>query len=153
MLTNADVYFSGDMSKGVVMAIAFGIENEIVHTMPTYTFFYDLIQTSDSIVCDSDDCTSLKFLDKSGKTIETLTTDPKLGSVLASSPKVFEILRRTPDNSAVEDTERFIKYRHVVDGWTYEGDEIIPPVGWYPAPTPSEEALNRFKSNRIQSGE
>lgn len=150
MLKESDVVYSGDLSKGTVMAIALGIDGEIVHTMPTYTFFYDAIKKAASIVCVTEDCSTIDFLNEDGSVFESLTASSFLGSVLASSPVVFELMRRLDDNSAVKDMELFNKLRFVTPGWKYSGLEITPPPGWMPPVPSTSEQRDKLKS--IQNG-
>ena len=68
MLTDDDIYYLyGKENNGLVMAMALGIDGVIVHTMPTFTFFYDLINNSSSVVCLNDSCSLVNFLDDNGK--------------------------------------------------------------------------------------
>jgi len=145
MLKDSDIIYSGDLSKGTVMAIALGLDGEIVHTIPTYTFFYDAIKKASSIVCVTEDCSTIDFLNKDGSVFESLTTNSFLGSILASSPVVFELMRRLDDNSAVKDMELFNKFRFVTPGWTYSGKNIIPPKGWTPPKPPTSEDRDKLK--------
>ena len=135
MLINDDIYYIyGKEGKGRVMALAFGIDGVIVHTMPTFTFFYDMINNSSNIVCINDDCSLVNFLDEDNNVTQTLQTNSKLGSILTSSPVVFELMRRNEDNTAIEPSSIPPKNREVVEGWRYDNNGLIAPEGWVPKP-------------------
>ncbi len=144
MITDNDIYYSfGKQGEGVIAAIAFGIDGYIVETMSTYTSFIDLINLSSYIECINDDCSMVNFMDKSGLIIQTLKTNSKLGSILASEPVVFELMRRNPDNSAVEPSSIPAKNREVVEGWRYDDNGLIPPEGWTPSIPPTLEEMRQ----------
>ncbi len=135
MLIDDDIYYLyGKEGKGRVMALAFGLDGVIVHTMPTFTFFYDMINSSNNIVCVNDDCSLVNFLDDNENIIETLQTNSKLGSILTSSPKIFELMRRNEDNTPIEASTIPPKNREVIEGWRYNENGLIAPYGWEPKP-------------------
>lgn len=47
--------------------------------------FKSLIRQSDTIECVNDDCSVVRFLDKDGNELETLSTTSELGSLLSSN--------------------------------------------------------------------
>lgn len=114
------------MPKDTVVALAFGLDGEIVYTLTSYVSFYELIKNSASIVCKTNSCDVVDFLDESGSIVETLIVDDMFGSILASSPKVFVLLKRSADNLSVEDHGERPWYRNVTPGWKYDESGILP---------------------------
>lgn len=125
MLTIDDIQWPPQRPKDAIIALAFGIDGEIVHTIVTYDKFYELIKTSASIVCKSDNCDVVDFLDESGNVIETLTANSLLGSVLASSPEIFVLIRRSKDNLQIIDPGKHPWYGKVEPGWKYNENGIL----------------------------
>lgn len=100
MLTDNDIYFSeqddaaakalvnvGDRYE--VKHISFGFDGQVVHSMATHESFVTLFQSASSIECVDEDCSIVKFIGKDNEELETLNTDSKLGSILASNPTLW----------------------------------------------------------------
>lgn len=140
MLTKEDIIYSGQQTDRVIMACALGIEGEVIITIATFLDVFELLLNSEAIVCAADDCGSVEVL-KDGEVVETLAiNDAFLGSVLASSPDIMELVRRNPDNSLPELTDELRIKMSVVPGWAYDQSGFIPPPGWVlPPPRTPEE--------------
>lgn len=126
MLTTEDIQWPPQKPKHPLIALAFGIDGEIVHTIVTYVPFYEMILNSSSIICKSDSCNTVEFIDKKGLSITTLTTTPLFGSVLASSPDIFVLSQRSEDNASIVDPGKHPWYRSVEPGWKYDENGILP---------------------------
>lgn len=126
MITIEDIQWPPQRPKEAIISLAFGIDGEIVHTLVTYVKFYNLIVNSDKIVCKSDNCDIVDFLDKQENIIETLYANPLLGSILASSPKIFILSQRSEDNSKLINSGKHPWYRNVEPGWKYDESGILP---------------------------
>lgn len=126
MLTNEDIHWPPQKPRDAVISLAFGFDGEIVHTLTTYVYFYNLITDAKNIVCKTETCDVVEFLNSEGAVIETLQTTPLLGSILASSPAVFVLVRRSEDNSKVVDEGKHPWYRKVEPGWKYDERGILP---------------------------
>jgi hypothetical protein len=152
MLTKNDIVYSGQQTDRVIMAIALGIEGEVVLTIPTFVDFYEFLLANKNVVCASEDCNVVNFVDGE-EVIQTLFVDSLWGSVLASNPDIMEIVRRNPDNSPAELTDELRTKMAVVPGWTYDESGFIPPEGWELLPLPTEEQVRALQNLREQSGE
>lgn len=126
MLTTDDITWPPLKPKHPLIALAFGIDGEIVKTLVTYVPFYKLIINAESIVCKSEQCDVVEFVDNRGISITTLHTDPMFGSLLASSPDIFVLSQRSDDNSSVLDSGKHPWYRSVEAGWKYDENGILP---------------------------
>lgn len=126
MLTLDDVRWPPQKPKDAIIALAFGIDGEIVHTLVTYENFYELITTSASIVCKSENCDTVDFVNEFGCITNTLQADPLLCSVLASSPEIFVLLRRSKDNLQIVEPGKHPWYGRVEPGWKYDESGILP---------------------------
>lgn len=149
MLTKADITYSGQETDRVIMAIALGIDGEVLITIPTFVDFYEFLLENTETVCADEDCSVVNYI-KDGEVIETLSVDPFLGSVLASKPDILEIIRRNPDNTLPERTEELRARVAVVPGWTYDSTGFIAPPGWVLPPLPTKEAQEQAQ-NRLQN--
>jgi len=109
---------------GIPVAVALGIQGEVVHTFVTYEWFFDLLKRGLEVRPNNDNYTSIQFFD--GETlVESLECSEMLGAILLSSPDVIEITRggNDPNN----------KNRYVHMGWTYDENlEFITPEGFDP---------------------
>lgn len=126
MLTTEDIQWPPKKPKHPLVALAFGIDGEIVHTMVTYVPFYKMILEAKSIVCKSENCNVVDFIDDRGLVITSLSTTPLFGSLLASSPDIFVLSQRSEDNSKMVDTGNPSWYRSVEAGWKYDESGILP---------------------------
>ena len=126
MLTSEDFEWPPKRPKDALISLAFGIDGEIVYTLVTYVNFYELLTKTSSIRCKSDNCDVVEFWDESDNLIETLQAGALFGSVLASSPKIFVLVRRSKDNSTVEFMDERPWYRKVEPGWKYDESGILP---------------------------
>jgi hypothetical protein len=152
MLTKNDIVYSGQQTDRVIMAIALGIDGEVVLTIPTFVDFYEFLLANKTVVCVTDDCDVVNFVN-GDEVVETLSVDPLWGSVLASNPDIMEIVRRNPDNSLIELTDEIRTKMAVVPGWTYDSTGFITPEGWALLPLPTEEQVRALQNLREQSGE
>jgi len=125
MLTDEDIYWPPQKPKDAIISLAFGFDGEIVHTVVTYVYFYHLILNS-QIVCKTDSCNVVDFINSNGAVVETLQTTSLFGSILASSPAVFVLAQRSSDNSTVVDEGKHPWYRKVEPGWKYDESGILP---------------------------
>jgi hypothetical protein len=140
MLTKEDIIYSGQETPRVIMALALGIDGDVLIAIPTFVDVYELLLSSTSIVCSDEECGTVDII-KDGEVIETLSlNDPFMGSVLASNPDVLEIVRRNPDNSFPELTDEIRTKMAVTPGWTYDESGFITPDNWIlpPARTASQ---------------
>jgi hypothetical protein len=129
MLTKEDITYSLQETDRVIMAVALGIDGEVLITLPTFVDVYEML-TENTIVCSTENCDTIDIV-KDDEVIETIyLNDPFLGSVLASSPDIIELVRRNPDNSIPEMTPEVRTKMAVVPGWTYDESTFIPPAGW-----------------------
>jgi hypothetical protein len=129
MLTKEDITYSLQETDRVIMAVAFGIDGEVLITIPTFVDVYELL-TTNTIVCSTENCDTINIVNND-EIIETIyLNDPFLGSVLSSSPDIMELVRRNPDNSIPEMTPEIRTKMSVVPGWTYDESGFIPPAGW-----------------------
>ncbi len=150
MLTTEDITYSGQETDKVIMAIALGIDGEVLVAIPTFVDFYDLLVENTEVVCVTEDCTVVNYL-KDGEVVETLSVSAFLGSVLASNPDVLEIVRRNPDNTFPEITDELRTRMAVGPGWQYDSSGFITPPGWTLPPLPTkekEEKLKEFLNNQ-----
>jgi len=109
---------------GIPVAVALGIQGEVVHTFVTYEWFFDLLKRGLEVRPNNDNYTSVQFFDGEDL-IESLECSEMLGAILLSSPDVIEITRggNDPNN----------KNRYVHMGWTYDENlEFITPEGFDP---------------------
>jgi hypothetical protein len=99
MLTDTDIYFSeGDLQslldeavsgqEIINEALAFYLNNAMVHYMHCKSMFKTLVYTAVTVECVNDDCSTVRFLDKDGIELETLSTTSKFGSILSSKPEI-----------------------------------------------------------------
>jgi hypothetical protein len=104
MLTDTDIYFSeedmqsllDDAVSGQAIindALAFFINDVMVHYMHCTPMFKTLVYTALTVECVNDDCSTVRFLDRDGIELETLSTTSKFGSILSSKP-VIRLLQR-----------------------------------------------------------
>jgi hypothetical protein len=149
MLTKNDITYSGQQTDRVIMAIALGIDGEVVLTIPTFVDFYEFLLENRTVVCAADDCSVINFVDGED-IIETLSLDSFWGSVLASNPDIMEIVRRNPDNSFAELTDELRTKMAVVPGWAYDDTGFITPEGWELRPLPTEEQIRVLQNLREQ---
>ena len=144
MLTKADITYSGQKTDRVIMAIALGIEGEVLITLPTFVDFYEFLLENTDVACVTESCDVVEFR-KEGGVLETLQVDSFLGSVLASNPDILEIVRRNPDNTLVPMTDEIRTKMAVTPGWRYYGGEFIAPEGWTLPPLPTKEHQDALK--------
>jgi hypothetical protein len=129
MLTKEDIIYSNQETDRIIMAVAFGIDGEVLATIPTFVDVYELL-TESTIVCSTENCDTINIV-KNNEVIETIyLNDSFLGSILSSSPDIMELVRRNPDNSIPEMTPEIRTKMSVVPGWTYDESGFIPPSGW-----------------------
>lgn len=141
MLTKEDIIYSGQTTDRVIMALALGIDGDVLLTFPTFVDVYELLLSCTSIVCNTEECDVVDLI-KDGEVIETLSlNDPFMGSVLASSPDIMELVRRNPDNSIPELTVEMRIKMAVVPGWSYNQDGFIAPLGWVLPPERTPEQI------------
>lgn len=126
------------------MAIALGIDGEVLITIPTFVDFYEFLIENTEVACLAQDCSVINYL-KDGEVVETLSVSAFMGSVLASNPDIFEIVRRNPDNTFPEITDNLRTRMAVVPGWKYDDTGFIAPPGWTLPPPPTEEAKEQVK--------
>jgi hypothetical protein len=109
---------------GTPVAVALGIQGEVVFTFVTYEWFFDLLKRGLEVRSTNENYSFVEFFD--GETlVESLECSEMLGAILLSSPDVIEIVRgsNNPNN----------KNRHVHMGWTYDENlEFITPEGFEP---------------------
>jgi len=149
MLTNSDILFSGQPTDKVIMAMALGIDGDVLITIPTFVDFYEFLLENTDVVCVTEECTVINYL-KDGEVIETLSVSAFMGSVLASNPDILEIVRRNPDNTFPEITDELRTRMAVVPGWKYDSTGFIIPPGWTLPTSPTketEEKIKRFLDN------
>lgn len=141
MLTKEDIIYSGQETSRVVMALALGIDGDVLIAIPTFVDVYELLLSSTSIVCSDEECGTVDII-KDGEVIETLSlNDPFMGSVLASSPDILEIVRRNPDNSFPELTDEVRTKMAVTPGWAYDESGFILPAGWILPPAKTDAQI------------
>ena len=139
MLTSEDFEYSSEITGRVAIAIALGIDGEVLVTMPTYVDFYEFLLDNPQVICVTEDCGTINFMSEE-EVVETLVTTPLLGSLLASNPDILEIVRRNPDNSFPEITETIRFKGYVVPGWKYDTSGFIAPEDWVlPTNTAAEQ--------------
>jgi hypothetical protein len=144
MLTKEDIIYSFQDTDRVVMAIALGIDGEVLSTLATFVDVYEML-TTNTITCATENCDTINIV-KNDEVIETISlNDPFLGSVLASSPDIMELVRRNPDNSIPELTDEVRTKMAVVSGWTYNESGFIPPTGWVLPATRTPEELEEMR--------
>ena len=123
MITQNDVMWVKNKT-GTPVAVALGIQGEVVFTFVTYEWFFDLLKRDLQIIAKYENYSFIEFFD--GETlVESLDCSEMLGAILLSSPDVIEITRgsNTPNN----------KNRYVHMGWTYDENlEFITPEGFEP---------------------
>lgn len=123
-MTTQDEIMWLNNKTGIPVAVALGIQGEVVHTFVTYEWFFDLLKRGLEVRPNNDNYTSIQFFD--GETlVESLECSEMLGAILLSSPDVIEITRggNDPNN----------KNRYVHMGWTYDENlEFITPEGFDP---------------------
>lgn len=126
MLTDNDIYFFWNKyPERQQMAIAFGLEGKVIVDFATYVDFYDnVLSVADEVVPNNEDHSNVSFK-KNGEVIETLQTSPFFGSLLCSSPDIFELYRHP-------NPEQLAKNGKVAPGWVYdsEGNFSEPYEGW-----------------------
>jgi hypothetical protein len=152
MLTKEHIIYSGQTTDRVIMALALGIEGDVLITIPTFVDIYELLLSSTSISCSREKCDVVNLL-KDGEIIETLSlNDSFMGSVLASSPDIMEIVRRNLDNSIPELTVEIRTKLSVVPGWSYNEFGFVPPLGWIlpPERTPEEIEIARVSMQKLR---
>jgi hypothetical protein len=104
MLTDTDIYFSEEDLQSLLDeavsgqeiindALAFYINDAMVHYMHCKPSFKTLVYTALTVECVNDDCSTVKFLDKDGIELETLSTTSKFGSILSSKPDIRHLQR------------------------------------------------------------
>jgi hypothetical protein len=107
---------------GVPVAVALGIQGEVVFTFVTYEWFFDFLKRGLDVRSTNEEYSFIEFFD--GETlVESLSCSEMLGAILLSSPDVIEITRgsNNPNN----------KNRYVHMGWTYDENlEFITPEGF-----------------------
>jgi hypothetical protein len=129
---------------GTPVAVALGIQGEVVHTFVTYEWFFDLLKRGLDVRSTNDDYSFVEFFD--GDTwVESLECSEMLGAILLSSPDVIEITRgsNNPNN----------KNRYVHLGWTYDENlEFITPEGFEPPSTENANSLSKSLRDEILNG-
>jgi hypothetical protein len=151
MLTKENIIYSNQETDRVIMAIALGIDGEVLSTLATFVDVYEML-TTNTIVCSTENCDTINIV-KDNEIIETIyLNDPFLGSILSSSPDIMELVRRNPDNSIPEFTDEIRTKMAVVAGWTYDESGFIPPTGWVlpPPRTPEEIEEMRKKMQELR---
>jgi hypothetical protein len=151
MLTKEDIIYSNQETDRIIMAVAFGIDGEVLTTIPTFVDVYELL-TENTIVCSTENCDTVNIV-KNNEVIETIyLNDSFLGSILSSSPDIMELVRRNPDNSIPEMTPEIRTKMSVVPGWTYDESGFIPPSGWVlpKERTPEEIEAMRKKMQELR---
>jgi hypothetical protein len=99
MLTDIDIYFSEEDLQSLLdeavsgqevvnEALAFYINDAMVHYMHCKPSFKTLVLTAVTVECVNDDCSTVRFLDRNSNELETLSTTSKFGSILASKPEI-----------------------------------------------------------------
>lgn len=151
MLTKNDIVFSGQETDRVIMAIALGIDGQVLVTFPTFVDFYEFLVENKNVVCATEECDVVNFI-KDGEILESLEVGGFWGSVLASNPDILEIMRRNPDNSLPEPTDELRTRLAVVPGWSYDEGGFITPPGWELHPMPTKEQQQKFKELRDKQG-
>ena len=116
---------------GTPVAVALGIQGEVVYTFVTYEWFFDLLKRNLDIRSVGENYSFIEFFNGE-ELVESLECSEILGAILLSSPDVIEITRgsNNPNN----------KNRYVHLGWTYDENlEFITPEGFDP---PSQESIS-----------
>ena len=123
MITQDDIMWLKNKT-GTPVAVALGIQGEVVFTFVTYEWFFDLLKRGLEVRSTNENYFFVEFFD--GETlVESLECSEMLGAILLSSPDVIEITRgsNNPNN----------KNRYVHMGWTYDENlEFITPEGFEP---------------------
>jgi hypothetical protein len=151
MLTKNDIVYSGQQTDRVIIAIAIGIEGEVLVALPTFVDFYEFLLENTEVVCLAQDCTIINYL-KDGEVLETLSVDAFLGSILASNPDIIEIVRRNPDNTLPEITDELRTRMAVGPGWQYNSTGFITPPGWTLPPLPTKEDEEKLRERLDNQG-
>lgn len=152
MLTMDDITLTlGPTPNMEAIALAFVLDNEVVHTMLTYKNFYTLISSGYSVSEDPESPQGVfRLIFKENETvIETLECNELLSALLRSEPKIVVLVAEP--KPPIE--ELGIK-RYVTEGWTLgENNEFIPPAGWvHPEerPQPTEEQKAKLREMGVQ---
>jgi hypothetical protein len=123
MITQDEIMWLKNKTETPV-AVALGIQGEVVYTFVTYEWFFNLLKRNLEVRCIDNNYTFVEFFD--GEIlVESLSCSEMLGAILLSSPDVIEITRgsNNPNN----------KNRYVHMGWTYDENlEFITPEGFDP---------------------
>lgn len=75
-------------------------EADILKVISVTYDFKSLLKESDTIECVNDDCSVVRFLDKNGNELETLSTTAEFGYLLSSNARKKYIRGKGPCNAS-----------------------------------------------------
>jgi hypothetical protein len=144
MITQDEVMWLKNKT-GIPVAVALGIQGEVVYTFVTYEWFFDLLKRGLEVRSVGDNYSFVEFFDDKDL-VESLECSEMLGAILLSSPDVIEITRgsNNPNN----------KNRYVHLGWTYDENlEFITPEGFNPPSLDNSNNISEDLRKEILRGQ